>query len=189
MFIDARVMPAKMARPTPLWLNGRRPPKRLSRIADRRLRAMPAKRAAQTCAPFVRLVSNKPAQVSALPVIAARSNFPSLNRPSSKGPVAVTILTPVYWLHRRGVPYADLGADHFERSDAPGSPEDSPNSASMSPLATKRCDEGLRTKALRASGSVSKPGTLLFAHRCEQPAIWPQATERPVMRMRRSGQI
>jgi len=99
------------------------------------------------------LGSNKPAQVSALPVIAARSNFPSLNRPSSKGPVAVTILTPVYWLHRRGVPYADLGADHFERSDAPGSPEDSPNSASMSPLATKRCDEGLRAKALRASGS------------------------------------
>jgi hypothetical protein len=31
--------------------------------------------------------------------------------------VAAAILTTVYWLLRRGVLYADLGADHFERTE------------------------------------------------------------------------
>ena len=29
--------------------------------------------------------------------------------------VAAAILTAVYWMLRRGVAYADLGADHFDR--------------------------------------------------------------------------
>jgi hypothetical protein len=45
--------------------------------------------------------------------------------------VAATILITVYWLLRRGVLYADLGADHFDRAEYPPSvlPDNSPNSA------------------------------------------------------------
>jgi transposase len=31
--------------------------------------------------------------------------------------VAAAILTAAYWMLRRGVTFADLGADHFERTD------------------------------------------------------------------------
>jgi hypothetical protein len=31
--------------------------------------------------------------------------------------VAASILTSVYWMLKRGVAYADLGPDHFERTD------------------------------------------------------------------------
>ena len=32
--------------------------------------------------------------------------------------VAASILTAIYWMLRRDVPYADLGADHFQHRDS-----------------------------------------------------------------------
>jgi hypothetical protein len=56
--------------------------------------------------------------------------------------VAAAILTTVYRMLRRGDLYADLGADHFERAQrtrlAARLTENSPNSASKSPLPTER---------------------------------------------------
>ena len=32
--------------------------------------------------------------------------------------VANSILTAIYWMLRRGVPYAELGGDHFQRHNS-----------------------------------------------------------------------
>lgn len=52
-----------------------------------------------------------------------RSQFQRLK--ARRGPrkaimaVAASILTAIYWMLKRGVPYADLGSDHFQRRDRP----------------------------------------------------------------------